>query len=189
MNEKEKILITGTGRCGTTFLTLIFSYLKQGTGFGENAETLLYTNCNSGLEHQSIINRERISKNPLYLRSLKQSLINNPELKKYIRCIIIPIRDYEQCAKSRERHGLNKPGGLHGGCQNKKDQFLYDITSLAIYLKTMVEYNIDTLFLNFDQMIENPEYLFNKINHLFINNVTYDKFLVAYRKASDQQKK
>jgi hypothetical protein len=187
MREKN-ILITGTGRCGTTFLILMFTYLNQGTGYGKNVEKFLDKNCNSGLEHPSIPRNIRILKCPLYLRTLKQKLITNPAFKDDIRCIIIPIRDYEQCAESRERHGIGKPGGLYGGCQNKNDQFLYDITSLAIYLKTMVEYNIDTLFLDFDQMVKNPEYLFNKINHLLINNVSYDQFLVAYKKASDQQK-
>ena len=32
----EKILITGTGRCGTTFLIKLFSFLEFDTGFTKN---------------------------------------------------------------------------------------------------------------------------------------------------------
>ena len=47
----EKILITGTGRCGTTFLIKLFSFLDFNTGYNRNNYKLsIYSNCNSGME-------------------------------------------------------------------------------------------------------------------------------------------
>jgi hypothetical protein len=47
----NKILITGTGRCGTTFLIKLFSFLNFNTGFNkDNYKVFIFSNCNSGLE-------------------------------------------------------------------------------------------------------------------------------------------
>ena len=47
----EKILITGTGRCGTTFLIKLFSFLDFNTGYNRNNYKLsIFSNCNSGME-------------------------------------------------------------------------------------------------------------------------------------------
>ena len=47
----EKILITGTGRCGTTFLIKLFSFLDFDTGYNRNNYKLsISSNCNSGME-------------------------------------------------------------------------------------------------------------------------------------------
>ena len=48
----EKILITGTGRSGTTFLIKIFSFLDFDTGFNiNNYKKYIFSNCNSGMEN------------------------------------------------------------------------------------------------------------------------------------------
>jgi len=47
----EKILITGTRRCGTTFLIKLFSFLDFDTGYDRNNyKESIYYNCNSGME-------------------------------------------------------------------------------------------------------------------------------------------
>ena len=47
----ERILITGTGRCGTTFLLKLFSFLQYDTGYSkENYKNNIHDNCNSGME-------------------------------------------------------------------------------------------------------------------------------------------
>jgi hypothetical protein len=49
----EKILITGTGCCGTTFLIKLFSFLDFHTGYDRNNyEKFISNNCNSGMERQ-----------------------------------------------------------------------------------------------------------------------------------------
>ena len=47
----EKYLISGTGRCGTTFLIKLFSFLDYDTGYNmENYNNHIFKNCNSGME-------------------------------------------------------------------------------------------------------------------------------------------
>ncbi len=47
----EKILITGTGRCGTTFLIKLFSFLDFNTGYNrDNYNSSISVNCNSSME-------------------------------------------------------------------------------------------------------------------------------------------
>lgn len=47
----EKILITGTGRSGTTFLIKLFSFLNFNTGYNKNNyKQYISNNCNSGME-------------------------------------------------------------------------------------------------------------------------------------------
>ena len=50
---KHKVYISGTGRCGTTFLVIILSYLGLNTGYTKETFTNhIYENCNSGLDRQ-----------------------------------------------------------------------------------------------------------------------------------------
>ena len=46
-----KIYITGTGRCGTTFLIKLFTFLNFDTGFNkDNYYQYISSHCNSGME-------------------------------------------------------------------------------------------------------------------------------------------
>jgi len=180
----EKVLITGTGRCGTTFLMLIYSYLKQNTGWGENAHSTLYKNCNSGLE-KNLDSVQKILKSPSFLRSLQIKLEKQKDYP--IKDVIIPIREYNLCAESRARHGKTN-GGLIGKCKNKEEQIRYDYQSLAIFLKTAAKYDVPFTLLDFDRMVSDPNYLFNKIKHT-LTDVTFEQFKKAYTKASNQQRK
>lgn len=104
----EKIYITGTGRCGTTFLIKIFSFLNFDTGFSkDNYKKHIFSNCNSGMEKKyDAVNK--VIKNPTIINDIKL-ILENPNIK--IKLIIIPIRDYELSAKSRVKYGKNA-GGL-----------------------------------------------------------------------------
>lgn len=184
---KDKIVITGTGRCGTTFLMLIYSYLKQGTGFGDDAEINLYRNCNSGLEKH--IKSARITKQPELLRNLKKELNNDPTLKPLIKDILVPVRDYVSCALSRARFGIGANGGLTGKSKNKEEQLRYDQESLCIFIKTVAEYDLPVTFIDFKRMVNEPKYLYEKIKHTFRNEVAFEEFLHSYIKADIQQKK
>jgi len=44
----EKIFITGTGRCGTTFLIKLFTFLNFNTGFNKsNYQRFIFSHCNA----------------------------------------------------------------------------------------------------------------------------------------------
>ena len=70
----EKILITGTGRCGTTFLIKLFSFLDFDTGYDRsNYKKHISSNCNSGMERNCKENYY-ILKNPHFIRNIRAIL-------------------------------------------------------------------------------------------------------------------
>lgn len=103
----EKVLITGTGRCGTTFLIKLFTFLGFDTGYNrENYHLYIGKKCNSGMEKTTFENY--IVKNPLFITGI-EDLIKKQSIK--IKKVIIPLRNLEQSAKSRVKYGKGW-GGL-----------------------------------------------------------------------------
>ena len=99
----EKIVITGTGRAGTTFLIRLFTLLGLPTGFRPEHVSRI-AGANAGMELK-IEAAPLIIKNPEIIRYL--SLYVN----KYSLYVIIPVRDMSAAAKSRVRNGRGV-GGL-----------------------------------------------------------------------------
>jgi len=175
----EKIYITGTGRCGTTFLIKLFSFLKFDTGFTkENYMNSINKICNSGME-KKYNDKFRIIKNPRIIHDISY-ILRDSNIK--ISTIIIPIRNYKMSAISRVKNKNNKGG--YGGLWNASDEitqinFYNEI--MANYLYYMTKYEINTVFLDFDKMISDKLYLYLKIkNILDKENITLDMFSSVY---------
>lgn len=177
-----KTFITGTGRSGTTFLIILYTHLGLDTGFTEsNYQNAIQPVCNSGME-KSYDYQPQIIKNPQIIHQIPEIINSGTD----IRLIIIPIRDYEKSAHSRVRIG-NGAGGLWNA-NNQEEQVSYYHKIMAEYLVYMVDYNIPTIFVSFEQMISSPEYLYNKLKPS-LQDISYDKFLEAYNKATEHQTK
>lgn len=178
----SKTFITGTGRSGTTFLMILYTNLGLDTGFTEsNYQDNIYAECNSGME-KSYTHQPNIIKNPEIMHQIPEIINSGTD----IQFIIIPIRDYEKSAHSRVSIGLHA-GGLWNA-NNQEEQVSYYHKIMAEYLVHMVDYNIPTIFVSFKQMISSPEYLYNKLKPTF-KDISYDKFLEAYNKATAHQTK
>ena len=181
----EKILITGTGRSGTTFLIKIFSFLEFNTGYSrDNYNNFIYSNCNSGME-KNYNEDYYILKNPIFITQIEQ-IISDQSVK--IKTVIIPIRDYKISAKSRVSHD-NGAGGLWNAIDEETQiQYYKDILSNYIYY--MTKYEINTIFLDFDKMVSDKLYLFNKIkNILDEKNIDFNMFCNVYDEVSLISKK
>ena len=149
----EKILITGTGKCGTTFLIKLFSFLEFDTGFNKNDyKKYIYSNCNSGMEKQYNDNYY-ILKNPIFMSNI-ENILNDKTI--IIKNVIIPIRDLTQSAISRTNNG-HAVGGLWNAT-DELSQINYYKDILTTYICCMTKYNINTIFIDFDKMI-NHTYL------------------------------
>ena len=164
---KRKVIVTGTGRCGTTYLMRLFTRLKLDTGF--NSDTMFkhtFKNCNSGLEN-TLDSPHEIVKNPSFL---KQKNLNN------VRLIIIPIRDFKDSGKSRERLGQNVPGGFTSTkFKNANDQINNDYIDFIEFIRNAAKYNINIIFLDFEKL-NDPRYLYEKLQNLFMEKmISFDK--------------
>lgn len=75
--QKETVLITGTGRAGTTFLVLLFTFMGFDTGYTiHNYQKKIYKNCGSGLEF-NWNSQNFINKNPQFISKIKKHFRNS----------------------------------------------------------------------------------------------------------------
>lgn len=175
-----KIYITGTGRCGTTFLIKLFTFLKFDTGYTkENYARSIHKNCNSGMERRYKDNFH-VLKNPSFIDQI-ETIVAEKSIN--IEAFIIPIREYKASVSSRLKHG-KKPGGLWNASDEKSQIEFYN-SIMAKYLYHMVKHEIKTIFLDFDAMVNDKQYLFDKLTPVLTKrNIDYTTFCNAYDEAS-----
>jgi hypothetical protein len=176
----EKIYITGTGRCGTTFLIKLFSFLNFDTGYNkDNYTNYISENCNSGMERK-YNDDYHIIKNPNIIYNISL-ILQDTSIK--IKLIIIPIRNYKLSAISRTNH-KNKTGGLWNA-NDEKTQIQFYNKIISNYIFFMTKYEINTIFLDFDKMVNDKSYLFDKLKFIFHEkNINFDMFSSIYDEVS-----
>jgi hypothetical protein len=176
----EKILITGTGRCGTTFLIKLFSFLDFNTGYNrDNYKLSIYVNCNSGME-RTYNDNYYILKNPVFMSNI-ENIIKDTSI--IIKNVIIPIRDLKMSANSRVKHGKKNGGMWNAEDESSQLDFYKNILINYIFIST--KYDINTIFIDFDKMINNKTYLFNKLKIILDEkNIDLETFSLAYEEAS-----
>lgn len=181
--EEDKIYITGTGRCGTTFLIKLFTFLHFDTGFNKNNyKNYIFRNCNSGME--KLYNEKcNVIKNPTILQDIQKIIQNNISIK----YVIIPIRDYTQSAKSRVKHN-NLTGGLWEA-KNEEEQIIFYNKIMAEYIFYMCKYDIPTIFIDFDKMVNDKKYLFDKLKPILDSkNIDFLNFSYTYDEVNETSK-
>lgn len=189
MEKPHKLYIGGTGRAGTTFLVLILQTL----GVGNNNPDWKYVSGSklphvakgqSGAEvgeHTPEKDIPYLVKGPGYITKI-DSIVK----KHHIDYFIIPIRNYDDAAKSRENIGGGKPGGLWSATNaiEQKD-FYHEI--IAEYLYKMTVYDVPTIFINFERMISDDKYLYEKIKPVLRESITYEDYKEVYDRATEHQ--
>ena len=176
----EKILITGTGRCGTTFLIKLFSFLDFDTGYNrDNYNCSISSNCNSGMERHYVENYY-VLKNPEFMEKI-ENIVKDNLIK--IKIVIIPIRDLNMSAKSRVKHGMSNGGLWNANDELSQIDFYKNILTNYIFIAT--KYDINTIFIDFDKMINDEIYLFNKLNDILNEKqIDFETFSRVYNEVS-----
>ena len=176
----DKIYISGTGRCGTTFLIKLFTFLKFNTGYTkENYTRSIFKNCNSGMERRYNDNFH-VLKNPNFINEI-ETIVADKCIN--IETFIIPIREYNASAQSRVKH--NRLAGGLWNASDKKTQINFYHSVMAKYMYHMVKHEIKTIFLDFDAMVKDKQYLFEKLSPVLSKKgVDYTIFCNAYDEAS-----
>ncbi len=157
----SKIVITGTGRCGTSFLMHFFTELGLNTGYNldECEWHLERSGCNGGIEHTSDSEKfesSDIVKNPIWMYK--------PELLDFdIKYIIVPVRNIEHVAKSRGNMGSGMYGGFWHGAKNVEEQMEVDAKAFYEFINYTVKQDLKVIFLEFPRIVQDPEYLYDKI--------------------------
>ena len=100
--------------------------------------------------------------------------------------ILIPIRNFEHSAKSREYHD-KKAGGLMGGARDWKQQVTIYNGYIARYIQDMVKYDLKTIFIDFIKMTTDYKYLYDTLKDTFGRDISLEFFRECYEKADTHQ--
>jgi len=190
MSQKAtKILISGTGRAGTTFLMKILSFLGLDTGFDlNNWHQFVSPNCNAGLE-MALEWPHFLVKNTKFLGQIDE-IVKTVDIQLFI----IPVRNYSAAVESRIKNSFESNDfvfGSNGGVfmdveSWREAQTQYHRRMIASYIESMVKYRIPTIFLDFQAMITDPLYVYENLRPLFdASNINEQKFNESYHLAGE----
>jgi len=175
-----KVLITGTGRSGTTFLMLLLTELGFDTGrdYETSKKSVLSANCKAGLE-ECFKAPFYILKNPIF--SVQIDEIVNTGIK--IDHVFIPVRNMKDAAQSRIKFGKKKSGGLIGTKDKSKQlDVLYQF--LGKLVSDLVLLDIPHTFMLFPKIIEDWRYCYDKLSFLLAGKIGIAEFRKAFNKTA-----
>lgn len=186
----HKIVITGTGRCGTSFLMQLITNCGLNTGYSkEEAYNAIrkIDGLNAGIEHG--INQEKTEKstyikNPQWIDTGEFNRLRN---KYIISNVLLPVRDLDATAKSREymnsvTHGAY--GGFWMGAHNVEQQKQVNAKMTYNFIHYCALNDIPVTIISFELMMQDPAYLYEKLKL----NVSFDMFLNEYHNLLDKDK-
>ena len=182
---KHHLIISGTGRTGTTFLVQLFTALGLDTGFTDITSAVL-PNCNAGMEWDiSHPDAPYIIKSPLLCDNLDEVLEGRDII---IDHAIIPVRDLYAAAESRRdvnrrtTNAASYPGDVPGGVwhsERPEPQEVILANQLYKIIYTLAKRDIPTTLLYFPRLVNDWEYLYRKVEFA-LKGISREKFLEAY---------
>ncbi|QEL13286.1 sulfotransferase family protein [Limnoglobus roseus] len=179
------IIISGTGRAGTTFLMQLLTHLGEETGFTPES-IRVDPASNAGLEHHlHDDNAPYIVKTPHICEYLDEFLVNNSGVK--IEYAIVPIRALQDAAESRRYNSrdaegegkLQVIGGQWGSADPDKQEVVL-MEKLYSLLFAIAKHDIPLLMPQYPRLKDDPNYLFEKLRIVF-PHLERDNFDSAYK--------
>jgi hypothetical protein len=180
---RRHIIISGTGRAGTTFLVQLLTELRLDTGFTDPWSGR-FANCEAGMEWDlRHPDAPYIVKNPEICDHLDE-LLGGGEIT--VDHAIVPIRDLYSAAESRRDVArrstllaVNVPGGLwHTEDPEAQEAVLAE--RLHDLLFAIAKYDVPLTLLCFPRFVRDPGYLYKKIV-LALPGLDRDAFLRAFQ--------
>src|ERR1019366_4672924 len=181
---KHHLIISGTGRAGTTFLVQLLTELGLDTGF-PHANSDINSRCNAGMEWNiKTPNAPYIVKNPALCKDLEEVLEAGDIV---VDCALIPIRDLFASAESRRTVQRNvKERDLPGGLlltENPRDQEAVLATQLHSLVHTLAKHDVPMIWLYFPRLVLDPEYLYGKLKSV-LPEQNLETFSMAFKAVS-----
>ena len=181
----HKVVISGTGRSGTTFLVHLLTKLGLDTGISErNWDRKYFGHCSAGLEHNLLDARTPyIVKNPALCATLAEALATG---RFVIDHAYVPIRELGAAAASRvDVGGAN--GSVPGGLLGTSDPAAQKAVLAELFhtlVHTLVSHEIPVTFIEFPRMVADPEYTRAKLGFL-LGAVSRERFRAAFDALAD----
>lgn len=185
--KKGKIIITGTGRAGTSFLVVLLTRLGLDTGYKPYIEDF-NENIKAGCEYKifssdpkkqkKLLNTHpRILKHPKFSQKL-DAMVKNNLIK--VDHLIVPVRDIKQAAQSRLK--VKRRWRIKGLAT--QEQVLTWV--LGKITETAVKYNLPVTFINYPRLIQDPGYCFSKLSPIF--KLNRKKFFLVHNQLTKAKK-
>jgi hypothetical protein len=176
----KRVLITGTGRTGTTFLIHLLTALNFDTGFPlSDCEGARKKPCRAGLDAWMNWNH-KILKNPYFSLHIRDYVTTGVEIEH----VIIPIRSLDLATKSRVNQGRGDGGFWGTGSQDYDSQkrFLLEVSYNLIY--DLTEFDIPYTIIHFPRFVEDALYLKQKLDFL-LHDIEKDRFKKVFSEIAD----
>jgi hypothetical protein len=181
----HKVIITGTGRAGTTFLVRLLTELGLDTGYTrQNWPRDYFAHCDAGLEHDlTESDAPYIVKNPALCEKLDSILADG---RIVIDHAFIPIRELEAVASSRIRvGGANE--SVPGGLLKNSDPALQKSVLAEMFhelVHTLVARDIPHTFLLFPRFACDADYAYIRLGSI-LGSMPVETFRKAFARVSN----
>ena len=178
---RHHVLITGTGRAGTTFLVELLTRCGLDTGFTpDTLDAHIHAESNAGLEHDvRNPNAPYIVKSPWICDYIDEVLSFDDTV---IDHIFVPMRRIEDVAESRRR--VARTGSPYGGLVHTNslapgDQELVHLKQIYNLLLHLSSTRIPITFLRFPRLVYDAGYTARKLAPL-LNSVPWNAFVKSF---------
>ncbi len=198
---RRHVVISGTGRAGTTFLVELLTRLGLETGF-TTSELASHTDprARAGLEHElTDAACPYVVKSPHFCDHAEEVLAD-PAIS--IDHVFIPMRDLYAAAESRRfvqrcvsrerslldrlwRHVRRKdgvPGGFFGRTRANEQERLLSSRLYNLFL-ALSDFQVPVTLLRFPKLVQNGRYLFEKLRPV-LPDVEFEEFRLAFQQAA-----
>jgi len=193
--SRAHVIITGTGRAGTSFLVQLTTYLGLDTGYTPN-NMAIFSDSRAGLEHDvRLENAPYIVKSPWFCRYAEEVIQTRKDIQ--IDHVFIPMRDLHAAAESRRyvnekaKSKLSQaewdkvdasriPGGLWlTSDENEQESIL--LTTLYKLELALSDSMIPVTLLRYPRIVKDSQYLYAKLKPI-LKEITYEQFEVVFNK-------
>jgi hypothetical protein len=197
MNKPRRhVVITGTGRAGTTFLVQLLTNLKLDTGYtAESIQKDLDENARAGLEND--VRKETapyIVKDPFFC-DYAEEIVKREDI--ILEHVLIPMRDLRAVAASRKhvtRSAVSKmpffkrlkntikPPKLRGGLiHTRRPSKLEKVLLLQLYdlILALSEIHVPVTLLRYPKFIKDSAYLYEKLEPV-LGTISYKEFASVF---------
>jgi hypothetical protein len=190
---RHHVIISGTGRAGTTFLVQLLGRVGLETGVGSAVVTGMDGTANAGLECDLRRSDAPYVVKAPHLCEMLDAVLAKGEV--VVDHALVPVRDLYGAAESRRdvvrRSNSKLPPQLMAGGLFGTDDPAAQEAALAVRLyhlvHTLVKHDVPTTLLHFPRLVEDPSYLFGKLRRVLPADMKYAGFLEAFRDVSQPE--
>lgn len=179
----KKVIVTGSGKCGTTFFMKLLTELGYDTGYkvGEDPEDTFEWRIRG--RHANKKNQPYVIKSPNLCRDL---LDRADQWDWEIKHVYVLLRDYKDVANNKWQHRHANDG--QDWSPEQKEEIMQEYVDTAAghighLVYQVISSDVPHTYLMFPRIITDPRYLWRTCT--ILNNISYETFKAAFDKVAD----